>query len=97
MPVKQMLRYWAEEGVLVRNDEMIILKGVHGPEEYNYFVLLEEADVELEFIFKSTRRELLTEGAARIFERGLVKILEKMQGELKNEEPPPQQWRNRKK
>jgi hypothetical protein len=97
MSVKQMLRYWAEEGILHQDKSLIVLKGVHGPNEYNYFVRMEEADIELEVAYKTTRKELLTTASEKMFEENLIELMKKMQPGLTNEEPAPSQWRNRKK
>jgi hypothetical protein len=97
MSVKQMLGYWAEEGILHRDEELIILKGVHGPNDYNYFVRMEEADIELEVVYKTMYREILTTEAEKMFEENLVELMKKMQPGLTNQEPAPSQWRNRKK
>lgn len=96
MSVKQMLRYWAEEGILIREDDLVILRGVHGPKEYNYFVRLEEADIELEVAFKTTRKEILTTQAEKLFEENLIEVMRKMQPGLTNDEPQPKQWGRRK-
>ena len=97
MSVKQMLGYWAEEGILHRDDEMVILKGVRGPEEYNYFVRLEKADVELEVVLRTRRNELLTDKTEKLFEEKLIETMQEIQPGLINKDAPDREWKNRKK
>ena len=95
--VNQMLRYWAEEGILYRDDELVILKGVHGPNEYNYFIRMEKADIELEVAYKTTRKEILNVQAEKLFEDRLIELMKEMQPGLTNKDAPDREWKNRKK
>lgn len=95
--VKQMLRYWDPERIIHRDEDLVILQGVQGPESYHYYVRLERADVELEFQMRPMHKELLVDKAVATLQKRLKEAVEEIQDDLVNAEPPPQQWRKRKK
>jgi hypothetical protein len=90
-----MLRYWDPDKILHRDDDLIILSGLSGTQQYSYFVRLEKANVEIEIRLETLNKELLNDKAVEKLEKHIFGAMEEMQVELENAEAPPQQWKNR--
>jgi hypothetical protein len=97
MSVKQMLEHWDPENILVRNEDLVVLRVANGPERYLYAVSLNNGETELEFEYRTTRRELISDPVAKKFESWLLMALQEMADGMENAEKAPQQWGKNKK
>ena len=95
MGIKQMLTFWDEDKILVRDEELVVLQSTDGPNRFVYHIHLVEADIEMDLEYNTKRDEFIRPVSARKFEEGLFKLLRTLAGENKNDEPPPQRWRRR--
>lgn len=95
MSIKQMLTFWNEENVLVRDDELVVLQGADGPDRFMYHVLLVKPNIEMEMEYRTTRDEFIRPVSAKKFEEGLVSLLRSLAQQNINDEPPPQKWTRR--
>jgi hypothetical protein len=97
MSIKEMLKHWSEENVMVRDDDLTLLRALSGPSDFSYYAALGGGETEIEVRLTSLHGEFIAEAAIAKIEKALKQVLADVSEDQRNAEVAPQQWANRKK
>ena len=84
--LKEQKEFWSEENILADDDEVTVLRGLHGPKEYHYNVALHEPQIVLEAVFVVERGDMLV-GTVQRLEKELEATARKLGHEQRRHIP----------